>query len=791
MMQIVYFSEKDQLLAEIRGQATGKIFVTPSPLKADNLRSQLGSDANQDVITISKFTGDLLKTLWPVESERPVMKRKSELLLIFGILKNKFFPKLGYEQFTQAYNLFSDLRSYSLNLEALAPVLDEQPQDIQNAVRMFWQVLGAMGLLDEHEAYHAISEELRTHEEEPALKKTFIFWGFQHLNGQQVDLIKSLAIRYQVIIPFPLEIKDLIKRSDWISWILDHKVEETHLSVIGKVPTAEWLMVNSREMARYLKDAEIGSQIVLGVSKLTSHHVDMLPVNQVTFKVNHDLLKSELIEVSHELIEQQPKDLSHWILESQSKILSEKSASSYKKLKVLQLYQEALAAITDITDEKLITDAFFLKLLKEVVSLNLPRTSFVGSFEGPSTLELMDMSMLEAVDRTKKVILCIDDRFDDFQGLGQSYTESIQRILASLGPIKRNELELLFKRTELVDLFSKSKVLVLMPEAVTKHSLVWKKVFAGISLNKIETSLSVNLRKPFDYFAGTEKKVFSENLSASKLQTFHDCPRKFYYQFVERIFPDVVLVSDIDNKISGTLVHKMIEIFFERNLTEDKLPSIVKEVFDQEINKASLNISPEAYADRITTFNHRAANGIGFLRNLEARSGQKITWKIEQKFDYTEKYQVKGSIDCVGMSDTHVWLLDFKSTVGSTATNTDVSSIDSLQLWVYSIAAEKVIPNTSGKSMIHGFIVLDEPMKSNIFFQDPDLLNLMKKDKFLAPTTWEDEYPSQLQMAKEKIDVLALNIAQERKFPSKPRTPDACKFCELASVCTKGEEMNV
>ena len=88
MMQIVYFSQKDQLLDEIAAQETGAVFITPSPLKADNLRTQLKAESGQDVITISKFTGDLLATLWPSEESRPMMKRKSELLLVFGILKN-------------------------------------------------------------------------------------------------------------------------------------------------------------------------------------------------------------------------------------------------------------------------------------------------------------------------------------------------------------------------------------------------------------------------------------------------------------------------------------------------------------------------------------------------------------------------------------------------------------------------------------------------------------------------------------------------------------------------------
>src|SRR5690606_32038262 len=120
-----------------------------------------------------------------------------------------------------AYNLFSDLRSFTLNEDALTSVLEEQAKEVQEAVRLFWKLLELTGYLDEHGAYQKIAEALRSAEEIEELKKTYIFWGFQHLNGQQVDLLKALAIRHEVIIPFPLSLKDRLKKSDWLSWLKD------------------------------------------------------------------------------------------------------------------------------------------------------------------------------------------------------------------------------------------------------------------------------------------------------------------------------------------------------------------------------------------------------------------------------------------------------------------------------------------------------------------------------------------------------------------------------------------
>ena len=788
MMQIVYFSQKNQLLDEIAAQNSGAVFITPSPLKADNLRTLLKADDGQDVVTISKFTSDLLATLWPAEESRPVMKRKSELLLVFGILKNKYFPDLGFEQFNQAYNLFSDLRSYTLNIEALSPVLDEQTEDVSKAVKLFWMLLEAMNFVDEHGAYHILSEELRAHDEVPSLKKTFIFWGFQHLNGQQIDLIKSLAIRYRVIIPFPESLKENIKRSDWISWILDHKVEEINLPVVEKHPVADWLTINSREISRKLKEkCTKGTQVILGLSKLNSHHIDIVPFTDVNFKIPHEILMSEIIEVSQKLISDRPKTLNLWLENEMKSELGLGRECSFKKIKVLQLYQEALTAVDELTDTVPVPDSFFQKLLKEVVVLNQPRTSYIPTLKTSASVELKDMSTLEDIDRNKPVILCVDDRFDDFQGLGQAYTESIQKVLASLGPIKRNELDLLFKQWEMIDLFSSAKVLVMMPEAVLKHSLVWKKVFSKMILNKIQNDQSVTPRIPLDYFKDLPKKQFVGNLSASKFQNFYDCPRKFYYNYVEKISPDVTIERDIDIKIMGTLVHRIIELYFERKADSSEIAKISKEVFDQEISKSKLSIPRDTYSERLIRFTHRATNGISLLKNLAEVTGQKINWEIEFDFDYKDSYQVKGSMDCVGISDTHIYLLDFKSTDSSAASNKDVTGMDQLQLWVYALAAQKMIPEFSNRSLVFGYVVLDEPKKSNLFFVDADLFSTVKEASICSPVEWKTDISDDLMMAKTKLDIIAGQITSETKFPARPRTEDACTYCDLSPVCIKGE----
>lgn len=784
MMQIVYFSQKEQFLTEMETHEGEKVFITPSPAKADGLRTRLSANQPFDVITIAKFTANLVQALWSTD-DRPAIKRKSELLLIFGILKNKYLPDLGYEQFTQAYNLFSDLRSFTLNEDALSSVLDEQPEIIKQAVQLFWKLLDVTGFLDEHGAYQKIAEGLRSAEEAEELKKTYVFWGFQHLNGQQVDLLKALAIRYQVIIPFPLSLKDKTKKSDWINWLKDIRVSETELAIEEASPKGHLLPINSREISMHLKDMlRPHDQIILGVSKLSAEHIDIIPSQEVKFKIPHQLLTPELKEIGRDL-----KSYQGTVLELKT-IMQEriKTASSLKHFRAIQLYLEALTSISDLTDEEIKVDQFFLKLLSEVVNLNQPRTAYVPVSSKEMTMDLKDMSTLEEIDRKKRVLLCIDDRFDDIQGLGQNYTETIQKALAALGPLKRNELELLFKQWEFRDLFSHADVTVLMGEGTLKHSLVWKRMFSEIELNKIVKAVPANSRVPKDYFNTLNKKSFTGSFSASKLQTFVDCPRRFYFNYVDKVFPNVLLEKDFDPMTSGTIIHEIIEKFFKENLSLDELKPLTARIMQIYIKEKNLELPHEVYLQRELIFNHRALNGIQFIRDLEAKLGDKIEWKIEEPFKLEDKIALNGRIDCLGVGSKYLLLLDFKSTEFSASSNTDVANYEALQLWAYAHATEARIQN---KTVIMGYVVLDDASKSNLLTSDEEVAKEIKAAKLCKIHRFKEEFSEKLKEAQDKMIALSLAIQAEKEFKAIPRKSSTCDFCELNKVCVKSELTNV
>lgn len=790
MMQIVYFEQKDQLLSHLEGLPGGKQFITPSPAKADGIRSRLKNPDGSDVITISKFTSSLVEALFE-DKDPPDIKRKAELLLIFGILKDQYLAELSFEQFIQAYNLFSDLRSFTLNAEALGPVLDEEPAEISRAVTLFWKLLELTGYMDEHAGYQILSEALRSSEENDQLKKTFIFWGFQHLNGQQVDLLKALSIRYQVIIPFPSSLKPLLKRTDWISWLVDSQCKEIELGGERKKPSANWLQVNSRELALTLKNlVQDHDQILLGVSKLAPSHIDIVPSRKVFFKVSHDLIHGELLEV-HDHLRKECKGvntlltvlsvLSLW----KRDILSDKKRVSFKLLKGIELYESAIREIQDLSDAEVKVDLFFLKLIHEVVGLNQPRTSFVPMSRDQLTMDLADMSMLENIDRQRRILLCIDERFEDIQSLGQNYPESIQKALGALAPLKRNELELQFKKWEFDDLFAQSDVTVLMNPLTLKHSLVWKKLFQNVDLKTNEISSPRESRKLLDHYHNLPKKTFEGSYSASKFQSFHDCQRRFYFSYIDKVFPSVTLEQDFDSLTSGSISHRIIELYLKEKLSQEEVSALTRRVMDEYIDEKNLELSGEAYLQWELLFNHRSMNGIIFLENLTRGLEEPVIWHPEVDFEFSDIYLMKGKIDCVGISDRFIILLDFKSTKSAASTNKEIENLESIQLWAYAKAASLKYEDFAKKEIIMGFVSLDKPTDSNLFHSSPEVEKSLKSLKLCTQGKSKKDFRELFQEAVERMQNLAIAIESEKNFIAQPRKEKVCTFCELNKVCVK------
>jgi hypothetical protein len=136
----------------------------------------------------------------------------------------------------------------------------------------------------------------------------------------------------------------------------------------------------------------------------------------------------------------------------------------------------------------------------------------------------------------------------------------------------------------------------------------------------------------------------------------------------------------------------------------------------------------------------------------------------------------------------YLLLLDFKSTEFSASSSSDVTDYEAVQLWAYAHASEKKIGN---RTVIMGYVVLDDPSKSNLLTSDEETAKLIKDAKLCKIHRFKEEFSLKLKEAQEKMLSLTLAIKAEKDFKAIPRKNTTCNFCELNKVCVKSEITHV
>ena len=222
--------------------------------------------------------------------------------------------------------------------------------------------------------------------------------------------------------------------------------------------------------------------------------------------------------------------------------------------------------------------------------------------------------------------------------------------------------------------------------------------------------------------------------SPSSINTFKQCKRKYYYQYIEKL----PTLSNV-HQIRGNIAHSTLQYFYDVDVT-----SWSKEDFPQEIQKTlqklllfqwnayqaklkELHLSPDQERFYFEETMMMIMNwGKHFSENLATNfqngtslveAFQKLTPVREQEFS-SDNYSVRGFIDAIQHVEDEVHIIDYK-------TNSTFEMKDSikLQLAIYSLLYQEK----------HG----QPPSKVGIFFLrhklklmdvDEELLNLAKRE---------------------------------------------------------------
>ncbi len=203
--------------------------------------------------------------------------------------------------------------------------------------------------------------------------------------------------------------------------------------------------------------------------------------------------------------------------------------------------------------------------------------------------------------------------------------------------------------------------------------------------------------------------------SPSSINTYKQCPRKYYYCYIEKI-PTKTNI----HLVRGNIVHQVLEDFFDvdfdltanKLLLGDLLFKRINELFEKEwANEkntellGSLDMTPaklnEYYLDSknmINTWYFSFLKKMSLLNSDNPAAAFKLLTPQREVLYKSEKYGVRGYIDAIEQIGDFIRLVDYKS-----SKRAHISDAYKLQLSIYAMMYEEkhgVLPNKVGISFL-------------------------------------------------------------------------------------------
>lgn len=794
MLRILQIQKNDDFYnytCELEGDFT---VISPNPQTADIVRSKFvnnGIEVNS--ITIAKFIKDQLNEL-QISQVLENFRGKSELILLMGAIWKKIGREPNYVKFNRAFNLLTELRSFSLNEQVLDTVLEQYDQDLRESVLWLYRFLVQMEIVDEHQSYFILSEKLRESDlpVEYSSDKHFIFYGFDYLAASQVDLLKSLSLRNEVYVPVYKKVIEKSQGMDWINWFDDHNKEIIDISSEEK-KLAQVIVNNFPRgyLSKTLKSLNcVQNDLVLGTKDLTREYIQEISLGDFQSKVQVDIFGHDFEECKSLLLNFMDQDeietqkLRDFIQQQMQLCVSNQN------FRLLKCYFVVLGKMNEweaLSDDNTILNLFDMEILTKAAILDLPRTN-LATLDGQEKGQIFSLKQLQDIDG-RKVNLILSSNYLSLAAAGSLYTENVEKYLASIGPIRRAEYDLAVLKAKLREFFTNNDVCLLLENGYLEHEPVWSDLLEELPLNTQKVELDFSVKKFSHEFPG--QQLSTQKFSASKIQRYLDCPQKYYQQYGLKQSPQVILPSQLSVLDLGQLEHKVIEKYFEKNSqydekNHDNLIHYYLEKWCSDKDLAQHII--EEYFIEIKSY---TTSIIQLIARLKLELG------LEHKFEYefaqeTPKGIFNGSIDCYLFepNGSKKIILDFKRSNSLFTSYKTILEYEKIQLWFYLkrlIASGEV--NLDDEVAI-GYIDLSHQENSMLFINQKDFMDVLKKDFGFKKSSLFENFPDQLNTYTEIEESLVDNIINDVSFLPKPKDAKACQYCSVKNICSKEDYGN-
>ena len=345
-----------------------------------------------------------------------------------------------------------------------------------------------------------------------------------------------------------------------------------------------------------------------------------------------------------------------------------------------------------------------------------------------------------------------------------------------------------------------TKKACLMRAATGDERGLYSSIVAAVGTER--ENILKDLSQPVDNLANGIK---IESCSASLLQTYFDCPKKFFYKYAlgaEKPKDGSVQATDI-----GTLLHKIIERFVRRGKF-DEPEKIGALIADEEIEKAE-KYSLDCNA-RLKKYIRRDAIALCSCVAREFREGEFVPIGEEVRYGAPGENKEQGiipggavmcgQIDRVDAYGNAVRVVDYKSGSKVELSANDIYFGKKLQLPIYSLVMKKrgynpvgmfyfPVNDSKNAGVLCGMLIND-PLyihamdkkspenKSDVFDYDP----AAKKPKTLVSDEVTESVMKYAYAVSEKA-IEGIKSGFIAAVPTASGQNGACSYCDYAAAC--------
>jgi CRISPR/Cas system-associated exonuclease Cas4 (RecB family) len=791
VLSVTLYNQPDSAFLEsgFRAPDQPRLIVTPNPSIADSVRERLRRRdqlKGTDVITISKFIQELLQKQ---ELDRPI--RKSELLLTLSVFWKAMCSDLGDEAFSQAFTLLTELRSFSTDLSTIDEVLEEYHAGLARAVRIFWSYMDSAEIVDEHRAYASLAAEMKEVDLSWGQQEgsfNLIFYGFANLTGGQVDLLKALSVRNDIVIPLPARAYQVARPSDWVHWLganiidLEDEIREREGVQLIRFPQKR---MASALLSFIEKSSEVWPQMVLLQKKPSLENLLEVPSREHLFRASIDPFIRPLEETFSLLTELAPcptLTCLNFLTEKLQELRKQGTGPDFLFIKVIDQviktvtsWQEMAAANEEMT-------SFDLKVLREVVELDLPRVNAAPIHSDPfSHRKILGLEGIDGLDLDQNAILCFNSNYLSPAGRETALPEKVALFLSAIGPMKGRDFEMTLVKEQIKQALS-SRSAIFLEQGIEHHDAFWGDLLDELGLGGGEMEIGKRQnnvgRDPLrQYLIGELPTDFK--FSPSKLQTYADCPRKFYLSYVAKLYQSPVAKMSVPGSDMGKLEHDIIRNYAEEFKKYDKKNhlQIIQRQWKKHCRENELTLAERDERRALIELESLTSNGIDLVLNLPSTQ----TPVFEYGFNANN---VRGSMDVVAsLMGSGTALIDFKRSEASVPSKRKIIDLEAIQIWSYL----RALSSNGVEANVFGYACLKEPKKSQFFITDASDAELLSQSPLWSEVKINpiEEFEIKLEAYAAKEDELMARIRADREFSAKPKEVSTCMFCSVKAICPR------